>query len=618
MPHNGNFLSGGAKPEVIDGLKDVVHNSKNLGAQVAAIFTIKQLQGADSTPYLVELAKDGALREYALKALGDDQRIAAQIPTGALTAALSDQNPRVRLQAVTALGHLGKTEAADQMTSLLGDTDYTVAHLTVQALRWLDASDACMHALDSADSKTKPGALRVLQSLYEPAVVDGLIQRLSTNDAELRRGILNALARLDTEETPYTNPNMWWGTRPDTSGPIYKPMRWIESDRIEGVLKSALENAQGEEAKALVTQILRTKVTFPGLANLMLSKAGADTASQLSVLETLVSPKTPVTQDIMHAIRGIAESEKEQPELRARAFRLLSQILEKDTWPVLESYSTLAAREQSGPLEQVWEEFIRDTRLSDRMGELKRFAQDKDVTKRTFGETALVTIATSTVNKDERKKAEANKAISEMWKDPDQAASLLGVIGKTHATQYSAEVREHLNDPSHVVAEAAEYALTKLGLDKAGSPAEKTIAEMPYDDVVKLVLQTKGDPKTGQELFLKQGCVVCHTLSEKEPPKGPMLGGIAQRYSRAELCESIMKPSAKIAQGFESQYFKMKNGDEIEGFVVKEGGDSVEVRNIAGITTILEKGNIVERQKREKSIMPEGLVANIPPKIWPH
>ena len=174
-------------------------------------------------------------------------------------------------------------------------------------------------------------------------------------------------------------------------------------------------------------------------------------------------------------------------------------------------------------------------------------------------------------------------------------------------------MREQLNNKNHVVAEAAEFALTKLGLDKTGSPAAKTIGEMKYEDAVKIALATKGDAKIGRELFLKHACVACHTVSDKEPPKGPMLGGIATRYTRAELCESILKPSAKIAQGFESQWFKMKNGDEVEGFVVKEGGDSVEVRNIAGVNAILEKANIKDRQKRDKSIMPEGLVAAITP-----
>ncbi|MCX6978096.1 MAG: hypothetical protein NTX04_09220, partial [Verrucomicrobia bacterium] len=48
-------------------------------------------------------------------------------------------------------------------------------------------------------------------------------------------------------------------------------------------------------------------------------------------------------------------------------------------------------------------------------------------------------------------------------------------------------------------------------------------------------------------------------------------------------------------------------------FVVKESGDSVEVRNIAGVTVTLAKAQIVERQKREKSIMPEGLLNALTP-----
>src|SRR5205823_591380 len=129
----------------------------------------------------------------------------------------------------------------------------------------------------------------------------------------------------------------------------------------------------------------------------------------------------------------------------------------------------------------------------------------------------------------------------------------------------------------------------------------------------KIAVSARGDASVGQQLFVKQSCILCHTLSDKEPPKGPMLGGIGKRYSPAELCESILKPSAKIAQGFESQSFQMKNGDQFDGFVVKEGGDAVEVRNLVGVTTILEKADIVRRQKLETSIMPEGLVANLTP-----
>ena len=43
-------------------------------------------------------------------------------------------------------------------------------------------------------------------------------------------------------------------------------------------------------------------------------------------------------------------------------------------------------------------------------------------------------------------------------------------------------------------------------------------------------------------------------------------------------------------------------------FVTREGGDSVDVRNVAGQAITLEKADIAERGKRETSIMPEGLL----------
>ena len=128
-----------------------------------------------------------------------------------------------------------------------------------------------------------------------------------------------------------------------------------------------------------------------------------------------------------------------------------------------------------------------------------------------------------------------------------------------------------------------------------------------------LTAKEKGDAKRGRELFARQGCVACHTTSAEETPKGPFLGGIATRYSRAELCESILQPNAKIAQGFETQWFKTRDDEEMEGFVTREGGDDLDVRNIVGLTTTLAKKNIAERGKRETSMMPVGLADKLTP-----
>ena len=80
--------------------------------------------------------------------------------------------------------------------------------------------------------KCSPARLRVLQAIYEPAVVDGLLKRLPGARTGARSaGIFKALCRLNFKEAPYTDPTMWWGTRPDTSGPIYKPEPWERERR---------------------------------------------------------------------------------------------------------------------------------------------------------------------------------------------------------------------------------------------------------------------------------------------------------------------------------------------------------------------------------------------------
>ena len=613
MAFSRELLKQGIKPGVQQALESLIGNSKNLHAQVAAIFTLKQLLATQSTPFLISLTKRDDLREYALKALADDPRIATEIPSAPFIAGLTDPNPRVRLQAVTGLGHLGKIDAASQILPLTADPDYTVAHLAVQSLQWLKATDVCLQALDSTDSKFALGALRVLDSIHDASTADGLLTRLPQAKGNLLRGIYRALCRLNFDEAPYTDPKMWWGTRPDTSGPLFKTIAWSETEKIQAALKAQLSNANSDDAAFFVANLTKHKITFPGLDELMIAKVGKDTTSRLDLIQPMLGSKGAPPESAIKALALIASSTTEPPEIRARALRTLAGVSDRSPDPVAEIFAKLPPADHLGVIGAVWEEFTRDARQSKQVAIFTRFAHDKDLGKRVLGSTVLVHIATNNLGKDANAKISAEKELATMWENPEQAATLLGVIGTTGAKSFGPQVRQQLNNPSSVVAEAAEFALTKLGLDKVNSPGAKTIADMQYEDVLKITLATKGDPAAGQALFLKQACVACHTVSDQEPPKGPMLGGITTRYSRADLCESILKPSAKISQGFESVGFKVKNQADVEGFVVKESGDSVEVRNIAGVTVTLAKANILERQKREKSIMPEGLLNALTP-----
>ena len=168
-------------------------------------------------------------------------------------------------------------------------------------------------------------------------------------------------------------------------------------------------------------------------------------------------------------------------------------------------------------------------------------------------------------------------------------------------------MKARLNDPNNAVAEAALFAFQKLGLKGTTTAPASTIGSMQYDAVFAAA-QKGGDAQRGKELYLRAGCIACHTLMPDEPPKGPVLSAVAKIYDRATLTESILKPHAKVAQGFESAWFKTKKGDQIEGFVTRDGGESIEVRNIAGQALTIPRAEIAERGHRPQSMMPEGLM----------
>lgn len=122
-----------------------------------------------------------------------------------------------------------------------------------------------------------------------------------------------------------------------------------------------------------------------------------------------------------------------------------------------------------------------------------------------------------------------------------------------------------------------------------------------------------GDPQRGELLFKSQQCNACHTFADGQTPKGPHLVDIGKRYKRAELIESVLKPSAKIAQGFDTHAFVTTGGRVLTGFVVRESSDAVQLRQADGLGKTLRLDEIEERVKQPQSMMPEKLVNNLTP-----
>ncbi len=277
----GGILARGANAELTRGLVALALDKEaTLEGRVAAIFTLKQLDGRKSHPALLNLTEDADVREFALRALTDRTSENDAIAIQPFVNALSDPSPRVRGQALISLGRLRNPAAASRILPLTArepgsamptrkplqnqpDPGRVVPHLAVRALVDLQAVDACVEALDGPHAD---GALWALRSLHDRHAVEGLIKRLGTaRTPELRRGILVTLIRLYHREADYTG--SWWGIRPDNTGPYYDRAVWEMSPRIGAVLTIAINDSDPETMAYLKRELSRHVVPLSGVSN---------------------------------------------------------------------------------------------------------------------------------------------------------------------------------------------------------------------------------------------------------------------------------------------------------------------------------------------------------------
>jgi putative membrane-bound dehydrogenase-like protein len=118
-------------------------------------------------------------------------------------------------------------------------------------------------------------------------------------------------------------------------------------------------------------------------------------------------------------------------------------------------------------------------------------------------------------------------------------------------------------------------------------------------------------PEAGQRVFYSQkaACSVCHRIENLGGRIGPDLTHIGQIRSATDLLESILYPSASIAQGFEPFTVFTTGGEVHNGVLAHEAAEWVTLADASGAGTRIPRPEIEEIRTGELSIMPEGLDA---------
>ena len=606
------IVKRGYRPDMAHALEaQALLGDLGLTARVAAVFTLGQIGGAKEKDSLIRILGREELREFALKALADDTRLRSEIPDAPFLDALKDMNPRVRLQAAIGLGRLGRVANAPSLIPLLDDADPLVRHVTLQSLVGLDAGAACLAAYDTASPNLAKGCLLVLQSLHESGVVEGLLARLSTTTEPARRlGLLTALCRLYTREAEWTG--KWWTTRPDTTGPYYNQETWGESEKIAAALHAALKADDPQQLRGLLVELRRHKIDFPEVGPLVVKAVAADPSFRETAVELLAN-RNPVPAEATGFLETVATGADAKPSVRANALTGLARLAGTPAGfeAACRAFAALAGTANpSEDLVRARNEFLRDGQHAGRVAAVTKLLGGTPEERR-LGYGILIQIAGNPRLPAEAR-GTAEREIEQVWGSPEKIVPFLAAAIDTQAEQYVLQYRQLLKSDAEPVRQAAQKVIARLQLDENDKDAKgPLIGTLDAKLVAERAAPEGGDAKKGARLFLRQGCIACHTTSPQDPVKGPYLGDIAVRYKRAELVESVLTPNAKIAQGFATHVFVMQNGKVLTGFVAREGADEIELRDTAGVSTLVKASEIEERSSQNVSMMPLGLVSNI-------
>jgi putative heme-binding domain-containing protein len=133
-------------------------------------------------------------------------------------------------------------------------------------------------------------------------------------------------------------------------------------------------------------------------------------------------------------------------------------------------------------------------------------------------------------------------------------------------------------------------------------------------DELAPALETKltgRDYARGRRLFAEAKCFVCHRFAFEGGSAGPDLTGVAGRFSKRDLLESILDPSKTISDQYAAVMIVVDDGRLVVGRIVNHSGNSMRINtdmmNPDGQVGV-DARRIEQISPSKTSMMPTGLL----------
>ena len=536
--------------------------------------------------------KDSEVRAQAAKLLGDHQ---VKSSYDALIQHLTDSDSRVVFFSAQSLGKLGRADATSALFAVArrnADGDVYLRHAVVFALSQFGSTPALAKGAKDSSNAVRLATLLVYRRLGDAAAAeflrdsDPLIVReaaLAINDApipaafpalaaELKNGPLNdhqimlrainAEFRLGTEKNATALAQFagradvpeklrvealaqlsFWGAPPPR-------------DRVVGVFCPLAARSGEAAAKALQ----------PLLTSLLHDPRTAVATTTIQAIDSLKI--TAAAPELM----AVVSDESIEGETRAQAL----EALDKMESPQLNAALEAAGRAKASPL---------------KLAALQ-------IQARRAPAQALPIIEHLETEGNEREQQAAFTALSRL--DSSLASEqLVAALDRLSAGKVDAGAQAELLDAaqkSTALAVKARYSQITASWTSTGD----TLA--PFRSAL-----IGGNVAHGRFLFQQNptlACIRCHKVAGEGGDAGPDLTLIGAKKTPEYLLESVVKPNAKIAEGFDLQTITLKDGSFQSGLFVSETPDDVILKKPDGTEFKVARAQIAQRRSAP-SAMPE-------------
>ncbi len=154
-------------------------------------------------------------------------------------------------------------------------------------------------------------------------------------------------------------------------------------------------------------------------------------------------------------------------------------------------------------------------------------------------------------------------------------------------------------------------------VQRQAAEIDQQLATAPQDvrQHVALVLSQlpEGDPAGGLQVFhgSKAACGSCHQLGYVGGDLGPELTKIGRSRTAEALLESILFPSARLEQSYQSTRILTTDGQLFNGFIRQQNDQILRLQIDATRTVSIELQEIEEMSPSDVSLMPGGLAQQL-------